>query len=161
MTIQLEPSVLPDAQTYTYISDYVEVIEIGELSNTVQGIANVINLSFSTAQPNVTVNVGDNKIWFNGFYTTGETEGFFYVEPPFGNDITNTPSVVYTFSSVPPRKYLYNVSQPQPTGVTVTHNFTVNYTAGGNTNFSIDRYVYPNVYSAYSFLLNYEWYSEE
>lgn len=157
MTIELQPSVLPDAQTYTYISDYIQIVDVGELGNTIQSVSNVINISFSTAQPNVTINVGDNKIWFNGYYTTGQSEGIYYVEPPYGNDISNTPTVAYAFSSVPQRKYIYNVSQPQPTGITVTHNFTVN----GNTNYSIDRFVYPNVYSAYNFLLNYEWYSEE
>lgn len=157
MTFQLQPSVLPDAQSYTYISDYVEIVDVTETGNTVQPLSNAttISISFSLAQPNVTINIGDNKIWFNGYYTAGESEGFYYFEPPYGNELSNTPTVVYTASSVPPRKLLYKIAQTQPDGVTVTHNLTVN-----NNSYIIDRYVYPDIYSAYNFLLNYEWYSE-
>ena len=162
----LQPSELASAQTYIYVSDYVEVVDYNEITmtNTVISISNVINISFSTAQPNVTINVGDNKIWFNGYYTTGESEGITWVDSryapeKYGNDIANTPVTVYTFGAVPPREYLFDVTQPNPRGITVTHNFTVNY-SGGNTNFTIDRYVYPSIYQAYTFLANYEWYTE-
>ena len=163
MTYTLVPSELPDTETYVYVSSYIQVFDVDETTNTsnLVSVSNVVNVSFSVAQPNVTVNVSNNKIWVNGYYTTGQSEDIKYVEPPYGNDITDTPTIVYNINSVPQRKYIYHISQPNPTGVTVTQSFTVNYTSGGNTNFTIDRYVYPGLYQIYNFLSTYEWYTEE
>lgn len=158
MTIILDPSTLPDAQTFSYTSDYVNVVDWdGLTTNSLIGIANVVNITFSISQPNVTINVANDRIWFNGYYTTGNTSNILYFDPPYGNDISNTPHVAYNFSDVPSQKYVYQVNQVDTSGVIVTHNFTVNYTAGGNATFSIDRYVMPNLYAAYNFLTNYTW----
>lgn len=166
MTISLDPSVLPDAQTFVYTSDYVQVVDYDELTqtNTVIAVSNVSNISFSIGQPNVTITVANNKIWFNGYYTTGQSDAIKWVEAKYapeayGNDIANTPTIVYTFTGIPPRKYLYDILQANPAGVTVTHNFTAN-TGNGQQNFSIDRFVQPGLYYIYNFLLNYEWYTE-
>jgi hypothetical protein len=166
VTIILIPNELPEAQTFTYISDYVEVYDYDEMAmtNTLISIANVSNISYSINQPNVTITVSNNRIWFNGYYTTGESTTIKYFEPPYGNDITDTPSVAYDFNSVPPRKFIYEVNQPAPTGVTVTHTFTVthnNSNSGANSNHTINRFVVNNVYAAYNFLRNYQYYTGE
>ena len=76
------------------------------------------------------------------------------------NDLQNTPCVAFNFASVPPEKFIYKVEEPDPTGVTVTHSFTVNYNGGGNGTFTIDRFVYPSIYAAYNFLINYDYYGD-
>ncbi len=159
----LLPDVLPDAQTFTYISDYINVVDYDETipSNTIVSINTVSNVTFSVSQPNVTISIGDNKIWFNGSYTTGNTDNIMYLEPPYGNDIQNTPSVAFSYDSVPPRKFVYKVNQSEPTGITITHTFKVNYNGGGNGTFTIDRFVYPNIYAAYNFFINYDYYGDD
>lgn len=166
MTIELNPSELPEAQTFTYISDYVQVVDRDPETNaiSVRSISNVSNVTFSISQPNVRVNVGDNKIWFNGYYRHTETAqptSIVYLEPPYGNDITDTPTVETNVSSVPPRKFLYAVNEQVPEGATVTHSLKVSYNGGGNGTFTIDRFVYPNIYTGYNFLLGYQWYTGE
>lgn len=160
MTIILNPSVLPDAQTYYYISDYVQVVDYdGVETNTVISIANVSNITFSVSQSRVTVNVSNNRIWFNGYYTTGASESFSYIEPPAKKKaLVNNTIVVESSDNVPARKLLYSVNQPLSSGVTVTHNFKVNYSNGGNSIFTVDRLVYTSIYSTYNFLNTYEWY---
>lgn len=158
----LLPNVLPDAQTFTYISDYISVVDYDEIAgtNTNVAIANIVNITFSVNQPDVSLNVSNDRIWFNGYYTTGNTARILYFEPPYGNDLQNTPCVAYNFASVPPQKFVYKVEEPQPTGVTVTHSFTVNYNGGGNGTFTIDRFVYPSIYAAYNFFINYDYYGD-
>jgi hypothetical protein len=156
VTIQLNPSTLPDAQTYVYTSDYVEVVDVDEFGGmTVQSIANLISISFSTAQSNVTVNVGNNKIWFNGYYSIANTEGGYYTDP---DDVVNSPKFVSNFEDVPQNKWLYRVDQPTTDGITVTHNITVGSNTLGNSSFTIDRFVSTNLYRAYNFLRSYQWY---
>lgn len=157
MTIQLDPGSLPDAQTRSYISSYVNVVNDSTGSNVIVNIANVVNVSFSTAQPNVSINVSSNRIWVNGTYTAGNTANIKWFEPPSGSDLTDTPNIAFDFADVPQGKFIYQVNEKNTTGITVTHNFTVNYTAGGNANFSIDRYVMPNLYAAYNFFETYTW----
>jgi hypothetical protein len=156
----LLPDVLPEAQTFTYISDFVQVVDYDPIlgTNTVVAIDNVSNISYSVGQPNVSISVGDNKIWFNGSYTTGNTDNIMYFEPPDGNDIKDQPTISFSYGSVPPQKFVYKVNQPEPEGVTVTHTMNVSYNGGGNGVFTIDRFVYPSIYTAYTFLLNYDYY---
>lgn len=158
----LLPDVLPDAQTLIYISDYVQVVDYDEIAgtNTVVSINNVSNITYSIGQANVSISVGDNKIWFNGSYTTGNTDNIMYFEPPFGNDIENVPTIAFSYASVPPGKLIYRVNQPEPTGVTVTHTMNVSYNLGGSGTFTINRFVSPNLYTAYNFLLNYDYYGD-
>ena len=159
----LIPDVLPDAQTFIYISDFVEVYDYDSLipSNTLVAIDNVSSITYSVGQPNVSVTVSNNRIWFNGAYTTGNTENIMYFEPPFGNDIDDDPTIAFSYASVPPQKFVYRINQPEPEGVTVTHTLTVNYNAGGNGTFTIDRFVYPSIYTAYNFLLSYDYYGDD
>jgi hypothetical protein len=139
------------------------VVDYDEIAgtNTNVAIANITNITFSVNQPDVTVNVANDRIWFNGFYTTGNTARILYFEPPYGNDIEDEPSVAFNFATVPPRKYVYKVEEPEPTGVIVTHSFTANYNGGGNGTFTIDRYVYPSIYAAYNFFINYDYYGDD
>lgn len=157
----LIPNELPEAQTFIYISDYVQVYDYDEanVTNTLVTVSNVSNISFSVNQPNVTITVANNRIWFNGYYTTGESSTIKYFNPPYGNDITDTPQIAYDFNSVPSQKFIYEINQPAPTGVTVTHTFTVSYNGGGSGTHSINRFVINNVYAAYNFLSNYQYYT--
>ena len=159
MTIQLNPSTSPDAQTYVYISDYVEVVDVDEFGAiVVQNVNKLINISFSTEQSNVTVNVGNNKIWFNGYYTIANTDGAYYTDP---TDLQNSPKFVRNFNDVPQDKWLYKVQQSSSEGITVTHTLTANVNTVGNLTFTIDRFVYNNIYSAYEFLRSYNWYLQQ
>jgi hypothetical protein len=156
MTIQLDPGSLPDAQTRTYVSGYVNVVDDSTGSNVIVNIANVVNVSFSTYQPNVTITLSNNRIWVNGSYTYGNTSNIMWYNPP-NSELTETPNIAYDYADVPPNKYVFQVNDTNVAGITVTHNFKVNYTAGGNSTFSIDRYVTPNIYAAYNFLGSYDW----
>lgn len=155
MTIQLDPGFLPDTQVQTYVSSYINVVDDSTGSNVIVGIANVVNVSFSTTQPNVTIAVANDRIWVNGTYTAGNTVNIKWFNPPFGANMTS--DISYNFIDVPSGKIIYEVNDTNTTGTTVTHNFKVNYTAGGNATFSIDRYVAPNLYAAYNFFGTYSW----
>lgn len=157
------PSDLPEAQTFIYISDYTELYDYDEANstNSIVSIANIGNVTFSVSQPNVTVTLSNNRIWFNGYYTTGQSTNIKYFDPPFGNDITDQPSIAYSFNDVPPRKYIYQVNQPGPTSVVVTHTIPVNYNGGGNGVHTATRTVVNNIYAAYNFLRNYQYYTGE
>lgn len=155
MTIQLDPASLPDTQVQTYVSSYINVVDDTSGSNVIVGIANVVNVSFSTTQPNVTISVANDRIWVNGTYTAGNTVNVRWFNPPYGANMTS--GIAYNFLDVPSGKIVYEVNDTNTTGITVTHNFKVNYTAGGNATFSIDRYVAPNLYAAYNFLGSYSW----
>lgn len=158
MTKQLSATSLNQTQASTNVSDYVTVVEDDGVSQTVIALANVENIVLSVSQPNLTISVNNDKIYFTGSYTAGGSATISYFNPPDGNELTELPTVVSRFEDVPPRKYVYRIDQPAPDGVTVNHTFTVNYEAGGNGTFSITRYVYPDINGAYNFLRNYEFY---
>jgi hypothetical protein len=153
MTVQLDPGSLTYTYTQTAVSDYVNVVDDSSGSNVIVGIANVVNVSYSIAQPGISINVSSDRIWFNGTYTAGNTSSIKWRNPPLGANMSN--GIAYNFADVPPGKYVYEVSETNTTGVTITHNFTVNYTAGGNATFSIERFVMPSIYAAYNFLSAY------
>lgn len=159
----LDPSVLPDAQTFVRVSNYVGVVQFDEASNSNTEIlvSEVLNITFSPHQRNVTVNVGSNKIWFSGVYTTSNSANIVYVNPPYGNDVEDSPTVVYDPADVPPQKFIYLAYEPDPEGVTVNHALTVRLTNGVVLSFTINRFVYPNIYTMYNFLSNYDYYGDE
>ena len=150
----LDPSVLPDVYTWTYISDGVNVIDESS-GNSIVAISNVTNVSFSVHQPNVVVSVVSNKVIFTGSYRSGNTENIVYLDKPNGCYGITPAYYAYSYDSVPPEKTVFWLNTGTTDDITVTHNFTVNYTAGGNGTFTIDRTVKKNITAAYNFLINY------
>ena len=150
----LDPSVLPTVYSWTYNTDGVNVID-ETAGNAVVSIANVTNISFSVYQPNVSVSVVGDLITFTGSYRTGNTENIVYVDKPNGCYGITPEYYAYSYDSVPPEKFVFWLNTGTSDDVIVTHNFTVNYTAGGNGTFSIDRTVKKNLLAPYNFMMSY------
>lgn len=149
-----------DAETIIYYSDYVEVMELVANVPTIKQINSVSNIVYSIEQPNLTVNVGSNRIWFNGYYTTGNTTSIYYFQP-LVIATNETLTIAANFDDVPPRKVLYQILEPESTEKTITIDFRVSYNSGGNDNFQVSRVVTPDIDAAYEFLQNYTYHGDD
>jgi hypothetical protein len=124
VTIQLDPGYLSDTQTQIYTTTYINVVDDSSGSNVIVNVANVVNVTFSSPQPNVSLNVSSNLIWVNGIYTLGNTSNIMWFDAPYGSALSNTPNISFSFSDVPTGKFIYAVNEGKPDGQTITMNFT-------------------------------------
>ena len=121
----------------------------------------IYSVDFSIPQSNIEVSLANNLIWIRGYYNLDQYDGFYYFDPPYGNDIQNTANIV---GDPPQRKLLWKVKQSYPTGAKIGHQILANITSKVATPTPLfviaERFVEHDIYYAYQILLEYDWYAE-
>jgi hypothetical protein len=148
MTISISPSTLPTVKRYETFSSTITAS--ANASEVITSVTCVKNFTDS----NVVIANGTTSVTISGKHTTAfQNDEAKYVEKG-SSDLLQTPTVVYSFSDVPPNKDLYEANQDPGPAVTRTYDVTVNYFIGSET-FVVSQVVENDETVAYNFLRNY------
>jgi hypothetical protein len=145
---------LADSYSQSSVSDYIYVYD-EDAGNTVVSVSNVSNVVISPYQRGVTVTANGGGILFSGAWSQGNTENIVYYERPFGNDFQNTATVVYSYSAVPPEKFVTQINYTYVGDTTASISFTAGLVTGDSLNFSTNKTIRFSLQAAYDFIINY------